>query len=149
MIQLWKVNSYPVSISQESHICLSFVVRKCKMLINSGVFFIFSKFWYFRLLGVSKGKKRPKITKRLCLSCLISQEPYIIWFSFMVHMCKRIMSPGAFYMVNGKNDKNYVWLTLYLWNRTSYDCGFWLTCVKWWYLQQFFSFFQNSDFLGF
>ena len=41
-------------------------------------------------------------------------------------------------------------LTLYLRNCTSYDCGFWYTCVKWWYPQQyFFSFFQNSDFSGF
>ena len=29
-------------------------------------------------------------------------------------------------------------ITPYLWNCTSYDCGFWYTCVKWQYLQQFF-----------
>ena len=39
----------------------------------------------------------------------------------------------------------------YLRDCTSYDCGFWYTCVKWWYLQHFFFFFffsflQNSDF---
>ena len=45
--------------------------------------------------------------------------------------------------------KNYVHPTLYLRNRTSYDYDFCYTCVKWWYLQQIFSFFQNSDFLGF
>ena len=38
--------------------------------------------------------------------------------------------------------KNYVCLTPYLRNCTSDDCGFWYTCVKWWYLQHFvFSFF--------
>ena len=31
----------------------------------------------------------------------------------------------------------------------SYDCGFWHKFVKWWYLQQFFLFFRNSNFLGF
>ena len=31
----------------------------------------------------------------------------------------------------------------------SYVCGFWYMSIKWWYLQQFSSFFQNSDFLGF
>ena len=37
--------------------------------------------------------------------------------------------------------------TSYFRNCTSYNCGFWYTCVKWWYLQQFFvNFFQNSDF---
>ena len=37
----------------------------------------------------------------------------------------------------------------YLRNRTSRDHDFWYTCIKWWYLQQLFSFFQNSDFSGF
>ena len=36
-----------------------------------------------------------------------------------------------------KMTKNSVCLTPYHRNRTSYDCGFWYTCVKWWYLQQF------------
>ena len=40
-------------------------------------------------------------------------------------------------------------LTLYLSNCTSYECVFWYTCVKWWYLQQSFLFFQKSDFSGF
>ena len=35
-------------------------------------------------------------------------------------------------------------LSPYLRNCASYDCGFSYTCVKWWYLQQFFSFFQYS-----
>ena len=40
-------------------------------------------------------------------------------------------------------------LSLYLRNCTTYDCVFWNSCVKWWYHQQFFPFFQKSDFLGF
>ena len=47
-----------------------------------------------------------------------------------------------------QNDKKFC-LTLYLRNCTSYDCGFCYTCVKWWYPQQFFSFFQKSDFSSF
>ena len=39
-------------------------------------------------------------------------------------------------------------LTSYLRNSFSYDCGFWYTYVER-YLQQIFSFFQKSDFLGF
>ena len=38
--------------------------------------------------------------------------------------------------------KSSVCLTPYLRKRTSYDCDFWYTCVKWWYLQQIFSFFK-------
>ena len=47
-----------------------------------------------------------------------------------------------------QNDKK-VCLTSYTWNCTSYDCDFWYTCIKWWYLQQIFSCFQKSDFCGF
>ena len=47
-----------------------------------------------------------------------------------------------------QNDKKSC-LTLYLTDHTSYDCGFWYTCVKWWYLQQFFSLFQKSNLSGF
>ena len=35
--------------------------------------------------------------KKFCLLCSISQEPYIIWLSFMVQMCKMIISPGVFF----------------------------------------------------
>ena len=46
------------------------------------------------------------------------------------------------------NDKKFC-LTPYLRKYTSFNCVFWHTCVKWWYLPQFFSFFQKFDFLGF
>ena len=65
-----------------------------------------------------------------------------------------MISPGIFVMFY-KGQKNgpkwrKICLSPYFRNCTSYDCGFWYTCVKWWYLQQhFFSFFQNSDFSGF
>ena len=49
------------------------------------LFFIFARFTFFRFLRWSKGKK--------CPSCLMSQEPYIIQSVFMVHICKRIISP--------------------------------------------------------
>ena len=86
------------SISQEPYIIwLSFVVHMCKMIISLGVFFIFSKYLFFVLLGGLKGKKWSKMTKKICLSGSISQEPYIIWLSFMVQMCKMIKSPGVFF----------------------------------------------------
>ena len=46
-----------------TYILLLFVVHKSKMIITSGVFSIFSKFWFFWLLGRSIGKKRPKMIK--------------------------------------------------------------------------------------
>ena len=35
--------------------------------------------------------------KTFCLPCSISQEPCIIWLSFVVHMCKMMISPGVFF----------------------------------------------------
>ena len=39
-------------------------------------------------------------------------------------------------------NNNYISHVLYLKNSTAYDHDFWYTCVKWWYLQAFFSFFK-------
>ena len=39
-----------------------------------GFFFVYSKLWFFGLLGRSNGPK----SQKLCPSCIISQEPYII-----------------------------------------------------------------------
>ena len=84
------------SISQEWYIIwLSFMVHKCKMIMSPGIFFIFSKFWFSGLLG-GKRAKMVQNGKKLSLWCSISQKPYIIWLSFMVHICKMIISPGAF-----------------------------------------------------
>ena len=57
-------NCHLCSISQESFIIWSWlVVHKLNMMISLGVFLIFSKPWFFSLLGGSKGKKWLKTTK--------------------------------------------------------------------------------------
>ena len=119
-----------------------------------GVFFIFSKFWFFGLLGGSRAKNGPTWQK-LCLSSPISEKPYLIWSSFVAHMCKRIISPGFIFTFfpnfnfrgqygkkRPKMAKNGVCCTSYLRKHTSYECDFCYTFVKWWYLQQFFHFFK-------
>ena len=70
-------------------------------MISAGVFFISSKCWFFGFLGEGegrgvKGQKVIQNDKKICLSCSIAQEPYIIWLSFMVHMCKMIIFPDSF-----------------------------------------------------
>ena len=75
----------------------------CEMIISPGVFFIFSNFWFSGLLGGGvrgggggvKGQKIVQNDKKLCLSYSISQEPYIIWSSFVVCKCKMITSSGT------------------------------------------------------
>ena len=105
-----------------------------------------------------KGKEWPKmIKKKLCLSCLISQEPYIIWSSVMVHKCKgylqgflhffQILIFRVISWVKGQkmaqNDKNSVCLNLYHSNFASYDVVFCTNWVKWWYLLQFLEHFYK------
>ena len=60
-------------------------------------FFLFFKILIFWVVRGVKGQKMAQNEKKLCLSCSISQEPYIIWFLFMVHLCKMIISPGVFF----------------------------------------------------
>ena len=126
--------------------------------------FIFSKLWFFRFLGGSKGKNGSKWQKTVCCALYISQESYIIWSMFIVHMCNRMISPGFFYIYSkflflewaSKREKNspkwriimfavfHISWSIY----ASYDCDFWYTCVKWWHLQMVFSFILNFDFPG-
>ena len=89
-------------ISQEPYIMwLSFMVHLCKMIISPGVFIIFSIFWFFGLLG---GKSVKTVqNKKFCLSRFISQEPYIIWLSFMVHLCKMIIYLDVFFIFSNCN----------------------------------------------
>ena len=64
-----------------------------KMIYISRHFFIFSKFWFFRFLG----GERAENGKNFCMSHFISQESYIIWLCFSVHMHKTMIYPGIFF----------------------------------------------------
>ena len=100
------------------------------------------------------------MTNKICLMSLISQEPYIIWLSFMVHLCKMMIYLGFFFhffrililcvvrRVKGQkmaqNDKK----------KLSHAISHELYLIWLWFLAQmckmvqhfFFHFYQNSDF---
>ena len=73
----------------------------------------------------------------------ISQKPYIVWLSFMVQMCKMIISLGFFSIWNfdflicrswkgkkwPKMTNISVYHTLYFRNHISYDLHLWYTCI--------------------
>ena len=139
-------------------------MHMCKMIISPGVFFFYLlQFWFSRSSGGWKCKTWPKITKNLVCCTLyfwnhISYDLHL-WYTYIY---KRIISPVIFFhffqiLIFGimgiwkgkkwpKITKHFVCLTSYLRNHISYDYDLWYTCVKWWYLQHFFSFFQNFDF---
>ena len=79
-------------ISQAPYIIFLFVVHKCKMIISLGVF-IFFKILILWVVRRVKGQKMAQIY-------FISQQPCIIWSWFMVHVCKRMVSPCIFYIFN-------------------------------------------------
>ena len=99
--------------------------------------------------------------KKFCLLHSISQESYTISLPFIVHMGK-IISPRFFYISSkfwfsglfgrqkGKKQskmrkKNSICHAPYLRDHTSYDFHLRYIHIKWWYLQEFCSFFQNLD----
>ena len=148
---------YPLHpISEEPYIVwLSFMVHMCKMIISPGIFFNFFKILIFwGVVGVGweggvgvKVQKMVQNDKKFCRSsCSISQEPYIIWLSFMVHICKMII-PSVFFFFSFffhffkilafwvyrqvkeqkmvQNEKKLCLLHSCLRNHTSYDCHLW------------------------
>ena len=68
------------------YICVNLImifVHLCKMIISLGAFFIFSKSLLFYVVKRAKTVQNDKI---FCLSYSISQEQYLIWLSFMMHV---------------------------------------------------------------
>ena len=83
--------------SYDCHLCLTCANDN----ISSFFCFFFSFFESFDFsdcYSEVKGQKMVQNVKKFCLSRLVSQEPYIIWLSFMLHLCKMIISPGAFFI---------------------------------------------------
>ena len=134
-------------------------------MISPGIFFIFFEIFIFWAVRGVKGQKIAQNEKRkLHLSCAISQEQYSIW-SWFSYSCIKWWYLQAFFhffeiliflvfrglkgqkMVQNDKKKNVRW-SPYPRNHTSYNCHLCCTFVKWYYLQAFFSFFQNFDFLG-
>ena len=64
--------------------------------ISRGFFSYFFKFLIFWFNRVVKGQKTVQNDKKFCVSHSMSQKPYVILLSFMLQMCKMIMSPGVF-----------------------------------------------------
>ena len=99
---------------------LSFMAKMCKMIISPGVFFNVKILIFQFVKGLKGQKKWSKISKisvcctlhfrnhisydlHLWYTCMykriispgiLSQELYIIWLWFLVHMCKVMISPA-------------------------------------------------------
>ena len=68
------------------------------MIISPGVFFIFSKYWFFGVLGEKCAKNGPKWQNILSIVLNISGTiHHMIVIYGVVHMCKMIISPDFFF----------------------------------------------------
>ena len=126
------------------------------------MFFSMLIFWFSRLSRGWKGKRIPKCQKKFSVAPYISGTIYHMIFINGTHVCTNVQYLQVLFFSkfwylgslggwgwgckrtkNGpKWQKNFVCLTPYLRNCTSYDCKFWGTCLKWSYLQHIFSFFK-------
>ena len=89
-----------------NYICHAPYLRNC--ISSDNFWYTYAKWWYlqvifsffqnFNCLGCYwvKGQNMIQNDKKSCLSYFISQEPCIICLSFMIHLCKMIISPGIF-----------------------------------------------------
>ena len=67
---------------------------------NYNIYRLLFRFFKIFIFWVVRGAKRQKTVKNdkyLCSSCFISQKLYMIWLSFMIHMCQMIVSLGIFF----------------------------------------------------
>ena len=70
-----------------------------KRIISPDIF-IFFKILLFRIIrGEVKEQKMAQNDKNLCQCHYVSQEPYIIWLWFLVCMCKIMISPANFFIL--------------------------------------------------
>ena len=113
--------------------------------------------------GGKRAKNCPEWYSVCCFPYLRNHPTYIVWLSFMVQMCKIIISWGVFFnfkfwfsMWSGgwkgkewlKMTKLSVCCTLYFRNHLSYDLHLWCACMYKKIISSgiFFTFFQNFDF---
>ena len=66
-------------------------------------FFDLFKIFIFWVVRGVKRQKKVQNDKKFCLLRSISQEPYIIWLSFILHTCRIIISPGIFFLFSHFN----------------------------------------------
>ena len=132
-------------------------------MLSPGIFFHFFKF-FLGMLGGRSEKNSPKwkltITSVRCHISGTKKHILMIFCTLVLnddtttsffHFCEMFFY-WAVMGVKGKSiaqieNNNYIQHVSYLRNSITYDHHFWYTCVKW-YLQAFFSYFWNFDFLG-
>ena len=99
--------------------------------------------FYTGVVGVKKEQNIVQNNKKFCPLGLLYQEPYIMWLSFILHMCVMIISPDNFSISKfwffrllgwkgkklSKMAKASVFHTLYFRNHISYDLHLWYTCM--------------------
>ena len=86
-----------IPIALHISIWSEFLVHMSKMM-SSAIFFYYFKILIFQVVREVKGQKMAQMDKKFSLSHSVSQEPYLIWLWFLVHMYKMMISPAIFFI---------------------------------------------------
>ena len=114
------------------------MTKKIFLLHFSGTIHCYLDLWY-TCVRITSPDAFSIFSKFSFLGSIVGQKGKRSWSCFLLHKFKIMTSPDAFFH----------FLTLHLRNCISYDCDFWYTCVKWWYLLLFFHFFKSLTFWAF
>ena len=136
-------------MSQEPYIIQSvFMVHICKRIISRCSSTFFFQIFIFGVNSGVKGQKNGSKWRKKLSVVLLSGSIHHMIVIFGTHV-KVMTSPDAlikiliFRVVRGRGKgkakncpkwQKIRFLTPYIRNYTSYNCGFWYTYVKWWYL---------------
>ena len=112
------------------------------MIIYPGIFFlIFSKFWFYWLLGGKRVENCPKWQEIMSVALHISGTMHHMMVIYVMLVYNNNISRYFFifskFWFSGLKKKS-IQCSQYLRNWKSYDHDFWCTCVKWWYLLDVF-----------
>ena len=147
-------------ICQEPYIIWSWLmVHMGKRRLSPGVL----HFFQILILNVNSRAKEQKngFKWQKTMSVALHIWVYIIWSCFLLHKFKMMIFPDTFFIFSkcwfsgllgrgGLKGKKWYKMTKICLTPCLRSCASYDDIIKWWYLQQFFfSFFQNSDFLGF
>ena len=131
----------------------------CKKVISLGFLFLFLQSFNFLGCWMTQKCHTSYLRKHASHDCNFWYT-FVKWYNFFMyiffqcffHFLEILIFQFVRSVIGQKimqNNKKCIPFTWYLKNCTSYNCDFWYTCVKWWYLQQVFFIFSKFWFSGF
>ena len=93
----------------KNYVCHILYLRK-DTSCDCGFWYTYAKWWHLQMFfsvfeklifPILWSVKQPNMAQndnKLCLSDSLSQELYLIWLWFLIHLCKMMISPASFFI---------------------------------------------------